>query len=211
MGVLGIFIMFLLIIFVVDLMKGTFKKNPYHNYKTSFPPVTEEKEKAQVLLPTIVVGTAPEPVEVPPPDTSSIPSFNGRVARYHDLDRYVEKLQGKVDTMCAAVPHLPDGDMIHVAGVVESIKKKKVRKTGEEMAIGVLNDPTGSCEFVMFSNTYQCYRNLRIGDVVIVKGYVKDHSLTVKFITIIGYKRPPRTKKAQPQLPDQLAFVVKDC
>lgn len=154
----------------------------------------------------------------PPQPVVNVPLFQGRKVKVHDLDRFTEQIRDKVDTVCGVISHLEDGEVVTVAGVVDRFSTRETRKNSETMGSGVLNDPTGSCEFVMFPQKYQCYP-VQLGDVVLIKGYVKDNNLVVQVATVIGTKKTRQPKKETVKVkskakaranPNQICFGVEE-
>lgn len=206
--------MFLLTLFfiIVVLVSCRKRKRVEVDWEKQFPEYYQRLQARSTpplgpTAPGLVISQDPvQQEQTPPPD--DIPSFQGRVAKVHDLDYYVEQIRGEVDTMCAAIPYLPDGDVVVTAGMVEKIKTIRTGK-GEHMAKGILNDPTGRCEFTVFPDKLLCYP-VNLGDIVVIRGYVKDHNLIVKTATVIGKKKSRLSQKKRNGKgnPNQVAFVV---
>ncbi|KKU72855.1 MAG: polymerase III, alpha subunit protein [Parcubacteria group bacterium GW2011_GWA2_47_26] len=71
----------------------------------------------------------------------------------HPLQEFADMLRDQVVTS-DRFPDLPEGSSVRMAGVLADCKVR-ITKNGEQMAVGRLQDLTGSCEIVAFPKTYK--------------------------------------------------------
>jgi DNA polymerase-3 subunit alpha len=92
----------------------------------------------------------------------------------HPLHAVREQLRRKTDATLAELERRRDGEVVTVGGIVSEVKHMTTKR-GDAMVFLQLDDPTGSIEVVVFSNTYAQARDLCVTErVVIAKGRV-DH------------------------------------
>ncbi len=73
---------------------------------------------------------------------------------------------------------------IQIAGFIKNERKLKTKK-GDNMAFVLLNDDTGECELVIFSEVYRkCYGIIKRGNIVIVEGYYNSNKETFNVINM---------------------------
>ena len=88
-----------------------------------------------------------------------------------------------------------DGQIIKIAGIVSSVKKK-FTKTNKIMAFVTLEDLYGSCEIIVFENSYLAAQELLVEDsVVLVEGRLSireddETKIVANKITKFGAKAP---------------------
>jgi len=66
-----------------------------------------------------------------------------------------------------------DGEEVLVGGIMNKVKLTVTKKTGEKMAIVEFEDLTGTCEVLVFPNTYKNVAvQVRVDNIVFIKGKV---------------------------------------
>lgn len=89
----------------------------------------------------------------------------------HPLEDYKDKFQKKENTI-AHNKSLPDGTTAAVGGIIDEIKEIYTKK-GDKMAFVKMTDFTGSLETVVFSDTYEKYKQFFLVDkCVAVRGKI---------------------------------------
>jgi DNA polymerase-3 subunit alpha len=85
----------------------------------------------------------------------------------HPLDKYERELAriGKLTT--ADLPAAPDGSPVQIAGVIHAVKLKN-NKSGKRYATFSLEDREGAVEAIAWSETYQKYEAIIMGDEPVV-------------------------------------------
>lgn len=85
----------------------------------------------------------------------------------------LKKYIGKKATLIGALRKGNVNKSVHLAGIVESIKKI-ITKKGDAMAIATLEDPTGKIEVTLFPKTFAEYANVleEPGNVLVIGGVI---------------------------------------
>ena len=88
-----------------------------------------------------------------------------------------------------------DGQVVKIAGIISSVKKKYT-KTNKIMAFVTLEDLYGSCEIIVFENSYLAAQELLVEDsIILVEGRLsiredEDTKIVANKITKFGAKAP---------------------
>ncbi|MGO9602770.1 MAG: DNA polymerase III subunit alpha [Candidatus Binataceae bacterium] len=85
----------------------------------------------------------------------------------HPLDKYERELSRISRLTTAALPTVPDGSQVQLAGVVQAVKLKN-SKSGKRYATFSLEDRDGVVEAIAWPETYQKYEAIISGDEPIV-------------------------------------------
>jgi len=89
----------------------------------------------------------------------------------HPLEKYADKFS-KTENTIKHNKHLPDGTTVEVGGIIEEVKKIFTKK-GDQMAFVKIADMNDSLETVLFSRTYEQYKNILEPDkCVAMKGKI---------------------------------------
>ncbi len=90
---------------------------------------------------------------------------------------------------------LKDGQIVKIAGIISSVKKKYT-KTNKIMAFVTIEDLYGSCEIIVFENSYLAAQELLVEDsIILVEGRLSireddDTKIVANKITKFGAKAP---------------------
>src|SRR5271163_1727569 len=85
----------------------------------------------------------------------------------HPLDKYDRELRRLGAVLTADLTSLPDGSQVRIAGVVQAAKLKN-NKAGKRYATFSLEDREGAVEVIAWSETYQKFEAIIMGDEPVV-------------------------------------------
>ncbi|HOZ03097.1 MAG TPA: DNA polymerase III subunit alpha [Candidatus Woesebacteria bacterium] len=90
----------------------------------------------------------------------------------HPMAKSLKAASGEATKQIAALdPKIHQGQIFKLGGVISNIRVVSTKKSGREMAFGILEDQTGKLNFVVFPRTYSQTRELlRLDAVVIMRG-----------------------------------------
>lgn len=149
-----------------------------------------ERENGQLSLLDFLDGSA-DSVSIELPDVGEYPVDQmlaleketlGLYISGHPLAQYRDVLN-KLSTVTALeAPELPDNREVVLGGLITGLKKTSTRR-GEPMAILTVEDLTGAIEIVVYPRPYaRCRLALRIDEVVVVKGRIRENGDETKII-----------------------------
>ena len=91
----------------------------------------------------------------------------------HPLARHEKALKTFATTTSQQLPHLEEGAVVTVGGMLTKIKHTTTKKTNEQMAVCVLEDLEGDVEVLVFPNSFaQLALQLKPNAVVFVEGRI---------------------------------------
>ncbi|OGP49669.1 MAG: DNA polymerase III subunit alpha [Deltaproteobacteria bacterium RBG_13_43_22] len=100
----------------------------------------------------------------------------------HPLTRYAETLQDLKTTDIQSLSELEDKGNVRIAGMVAALKEINSKK-GERMAFATIEDLTGSCEIIVFSDPYRkCSQILKEEVPLWVTGIISKDEKGIKVI-----------------------------
>ncbi len=89
----------------------------------------------------------------------------------HPMDQYQFEIKKFANCSAESIRHLSDGQSVKYVGMMTDVKLTVTRRTGERMAIVLLEDAVGTVEAVVFPSVYQKVADrMHPGQVVIVMG-----------------------------------------
>ncbi|MFA4992201.1 MAG: DNA polymerase III subunit alpha [Candidatus Omnitrophota bacterium] len=89
----------------------------------------------------------------------------------HPLAKYEKVLKEYSTAASGKLKDLEDSQKVWFGGIINKIKNTVTKRTGERMAIMMMEDLEGSCEVLVFPNAYKnVYKNIRPNAVVFVNG-----------------------------------------
>ena len=93
--------------------------------------------------------------------------YTGIYLSGHPMEKYISFVEENVNAKSTSFVKddegntaLEDGAKVSIVGIIDEIKKMKVKKTGDEMAKLVLSDFSGSFDVLAFHNKYVEYNSL---------------------------------------------------
>lgn len=97
--------------------------------------------------------------------------FREQIAEQTNINTLkMKKLQETEDKIMEDVPKYRDGQVVRIAGIINSVKKKYT-KNNKIMAFVTIEDLFGQCEIIVFENCYQmCSDILMDESIVLVEG-----------------------------------------
>ena len=100
----------------------------------------------------------------------------------HPLDRFKDDLSRLVTCSIQDLANQQDRSIVHIAGVVESLKVKRTKK-GDKMAVINLEDLSGSIEVIIFPDLFSTTSSLlKSDDPLLVIGSLEKTETSVKII-----------------------------
>lgn len=145
-------------------------------------PLPEEKKQRVELLPLVpAIELQPEVVIEKPLPPYEDPDI--RKLECHELDSFRELLRGRVDVSLVSL-HQHEGKTVRVAGMVVEVQAYKTKKK-EFMANAAITDPSGGAEITIYPITWAA-TPIDKGDIVLIKGKIKDGEILVNSIEIVG-------------------------
>ena len=104
--------------------------------------------------------------------------YTGIYLSGHPMQKYVSFVEKYVNAKSTSFvkdddgnTDMEDGAKVSIVGIIDEIKKMKVKKTGDEMAKLVLSDFSGSFDVLAFHNKYVEYNSLIVkNNIVFIEG-----------------------------------------
>lgn len=91
----------------------------------------------------------------------------------HPLARYERLIRECASTSTVELPHKNDGDEVSIGGIISKVKRTNSSRTGEKMAIVILEDMEGQVEVPVYPDVYkQAAKYVEIDSIVFVQGRV---------------------------------------
>ncbi|HSV44057.1 MAG TPA: OB-fold nucleic acid binding domain-containing protein, partial [Candidatus Bathyarchaeia archaeon] len=91
----------------------------------------------------------------------------------HPLEQYQFEIKKFANCTSKKIAGLGDGQAVRFVGMLTAVKQTVTRRTGERMAIAMLEDTQGTVEAVVFPSVYQKIADhLQPGQVVVVVGKI---------------------------------------
>ena len=94
-------------------------------------------------------------------------NYTGIYLSGHPMKKYIQFIEKNVNAKSTNFikneegnTDLDDGTKVSIVGIIDEVKKMKVKRTGDEMAKLVLSDFNGSFEVLAFHNKYEEYKSL---------------------------------------------------
>ena len=91
----------------------------------------------------------------------------------HPLARYERLLKECASASTVELAHKSDGDEVSIGGIISKVKRTNYSRTGEKMAIVILEDMEGQVEVPVYPDVYkQAAKYIEIDSIVFVQGRV---------------------------------------